>query len=140
MDGILLKNGEKKVAYGAWRNAVLLEGIKGIVVRTFAELRWNRTLTVMYLDEGEIMRREMHLVPVEGLLGGAAAGSIWMFSGFLRTGDVVDVGEGGILWDSTVRYGLVCEWSNVMWLDGGSEGDAVKVLEEAASNSSVGVD
>ena len=140
MDGILLKNGEKKVPYGAWRNAVIREGMKGTVVRTFAELRWKRTLTVMYLDEGEIMRREMHLVPVEGPLDGAPAGSVWMFSGFLRTGDVIDVGEGGILWDSTVRYGLVCEWSNVMWLDGGSEGDAVKVLEEAVSNSSVGVE
>ena len=140
MDGILLKNGEKKVPYGAWRNAVLLEGMKGIVVRTFAELGWKRTLTVMYLDEGEIMRSEMHLVPVEGPLDGAAAGSVWMFSGFLRTGDVMDVGEGGILWDSSVRYGLVCEWSDVMWLDGGSEGYAVKALEEGTSNSSVGVE
>ena len=140
MDGILLKNGEKKVQYDAWSNAVLLEGMKGIVVRTFAELRWKRTLTVMYLDEGEIMRREMHLVPVEGPLGVTPAGSVWMFGGFLRTGDVMDVGEGGILWDSTVRFGLVCEWSDVMWLDGGSEGDVIKALEEAASNSSVGVE
>ena len=140
MDGILLKNGEKKVPYDAWRNAVLLEGMKGIVVRTFAELRWKRTLTVMYLDDGEIMRREMHLNPVEGPLDDAKAGSVWMFSGFLRAGDVMDVGDGGILWDSTVGYGLVCEWSDVMWLDGGSEEDAVKTLEEAASNSSVGVD
>ena len=140
MDGTLLKNGERKVPYDAWRNAVIREGMKGIVARTFAELRWKRTLSVLYLDEGEIMRREMHLVPVEGTLGGAPAGSVWMFSGFLRTGDVVDVGEGGILWDSTVRYGLVCEWSDVVWLDGGSEGDAVKALEEAVSNSSVGVE
>ncbi len=140
MDGILLKNGEKKVPYDAWSNAVLLEGMKGIVVKTFAELKWKRTLTVMYLDEGEIMRREMHLVPAEGPLGEAAPGSVWMFSGFLRTGDVMDVGEGGILWDGTVRYGLVCEWSDVVWLDGGSEGDAVKALEEASSNSSVGVE
>lgn len=140
MDGILLKNGEKNVPYDAWKNAVLLEGTKGIVVRTFAELRWKRTLSILYLDEGEIMRREMHLEPVEGTLDGAPAGSVWMFSGFLRTGDMMDVGEGGILWDSSVRYGLVCEWSNVMWLDGGSEGDAVKALEEAVSNSSVGVD
>ena len=140
MDGILLKNGEKNVPYDAWKNAVLLEGTKGIVVRTFAELRWKRTLSILYLDEGEIMRREMHLEPVEGTLDGAPAGSVWMFSGFLRTGDMMDVGEGGILWDGTVRYGLVCEWSNVMWLDGGSEGDALKALEETASNSSVGVD
>ncbi len=140
MDGILLKNGEKKVPYDAWRNAVLLEGMKGIVVRTFAELRWKRTLSILYLDEGDILRREMHLVPVEGHLGGAPSGSVWMFSGFLRTGDVMDVGEGGILWDSTVRYGLVCEWSDAVWLDGGSEGDAVKALEEASSNSSVGVE
>ena len=140
MDGILLKNGEKKVPYDAWSNAVLLEGMKGIVVRTFAELRWKRTLTVLYMDEGEIMRMEMHLNPVEGPLGESAPGSVRMFSGFLRTGDVMDVGEGGILWDSTVRFGLVCEWSDVMWLDGGSEGDAVKALEEAASNSSVGVE
>ena len=135
-----MKNGEKKVPCDAWSNAVLLEGMKGIVVRTFAELKWKRTLTVMYLDEGEIMRREMHLVPVEGPLGEAAQGSVWMFSGFLRTGDVMDVGDGGILWDSTVRFGLVCEWSDVVWLDGGSEGDAVKALEEASSNSSVGVE
>ena len=140
MDGILLKNGEKKVPYGAWRNAVIREGMKGTVVRTFAELRWKRTLTVLYMDEGEIMRREMHLEPIEGPLDSAPAGSAWMFGGFLRTGDVMDVGEGGILWDSSVRYGLVCEWSDVVWLDGGSEGDAVKALEEAVSNSSVGVE
>ena len=39
MDGILLKNGEKKVPYDAWSNAVLLQGMKGIVVETVYKVR-----------------------------------------------------------------------------------------------------
>ena len=128
MVGILLKNGERKVPYDEWRNAVLREGMKGIVVRAFAELQFNRTLAVLYIDEDEILRREMHLGPVEGPLGGAPAGSVWMFKGFLRTGDVMDVGEGGTIWDGTVRYGLVCKWSDVLWLDGGNEKEVMDAL------------
>ncbi len=104
MDGMLLENGERKVPYDAWRSAVLREAVKGMVVRAFAELKWKRTLTVQYNDEGEIMRREMHLEPIEESLGTAPAGSVWMFSGILRMGDVIDAGDGGILWDSAVRY------------------------------------
>ena len=105
MDGILLKNGERKVPYDAWRNAVIREGMKGIVVRAFAELKWKRTLTVLYLDEDRIMRRVMHLEPVEGPLGDAQAGSVWMFSGFLRTGDVMDAGRG--VFSGTAQSGSV---------------------------------
>ncbi|MGC8618814.1 MAG: hypothetical protein ACP5UZ_08830 [Thermoplasmata archaeon] len=130
MDGILLKNGERKVPYDAWRNAVLREGMKGVVVRAFAELRFKRTLSVLHVDEDEILRREMHLEPCHEPLSGAPAGNVWMFREFLRTGDVIDVGEGGILWDSTVRYGLVCERSNVLWLDGGREEQVTKALDE----------
>ena len=140
MDGMLLENGERKVPYDAWRSAVLREAVKGMVVRAFAELKWKRTLTVQYNDEGEIMRREMHLEPIVDPLGNAPAGSVWMFSGILRMGDVIDAGDGGILWDSTVRYGLVCEWSGVLWLDGGGKEEVMDAMRDATSNPPTGVD
>ena len=52
---------------------------------------------------------------------------------------MIDAGEGGILWDSNVRYGLVCQLSYVLWLEGGSEEDVLDALREAASNNSDGV-
>jgi hypothetical protein len=85
------------------------------------------------------MRREMRLEPIGDPLGGAPAGSVWMFSGMLRMGDVIDAGEGCILWDSNVRYGLVCQWSSVIWLDGGCEEDVLDALRGASPNNSDGV-
>jgi hypothetical protein len=51
-----------------------------------------------------------------------------MFGGILRMGDVIDVGSGGTLWDSTIRYGLVCEWSDVLWLENGREEQVAEAL------------
>jgi len=128
MDGILLKNGERKAPYESWKQSVIREWMKCRVVRAFAELKDKERLTVLYLDEGEILRRVMRLEHIEETLDVASAGSVWMFSGILRMGDIIDVGEGGTLWDSTIRYGLVCEWSDVLWFENGREEQVVEAL------------
>lgn len=109
MDGTLLKDGERKVPYDIWKEVVVREGMKCKAVRVFTELREKDLLTALYLDDGEVKRRETKLKPIHVSTKGVIEGNLKIFDGFLRTGDVIDVDEGGTIWYSTVRYGLVCE-------------------------------
>ncbi len=39
----------------------------------------------------------------------------------IKGGNMIDLGEDGTIWSNTVRFGVACKWSEILWLDGGNE-------------------
>ncbi len=94
MNEKLIRNGERKFQYDVWKEAIVMEGMKGKVVRVFSEIRDWDALSVYYFDDDEVKRREMKLKPIHVSMKEVIEGYIKMFDGFLETRDIIGVGEG----------------------------------------------
>lgn len=120
----------RKVPYSKWREVLMEETLKGSVVRVFTEVCGMDRISFLYIDDDRVLRRTIPTVPY-GKIPGIRCRDVRGFRGFLRSGDVLDVGEGGTVFDCTVRYGIVTRLGEVLWLDGSNEDDVIEALKEA---------
>lgn len=116
------------------KDAVIDERMIGMAIRAFAELEDKRKIAILYLEEGDLRRYKMRTEPIEGHLGDAPAGKVRIFKGFVRRGDMLDVVEGGTIWDRSIRYGVVTRFSEVLWFEGGSEKQVMDALMESGKH------
>ncbi|MDA8054781.1 MAG: hypothetical protein M0Z77_03900 [Thermoplasmatales archaeon] len=129
--------GEVKLPLSEWREAVI-RGVAGNTpVDVYLMLYDKLNIVVLSVDNGKMVRREEptreygdpryddpFYDPLE-----------MMFRGWLNTGNVIDVGDGGTFLDYEVRYGVVCD-VGVLWLKDGKESDVIDVLTESMKSSS----
>ncbi|EQB64441.1 MAG: hypothetical protein AMDU3_IPLC00004G0019 [Thermoplasmatales archaeon I-plasma] len=131
---------EKKADYANWRAIVMRSARDRTPVRAFAEVEGKESVTILCPEDGRVVKR---LMPTERWVDPAKDnvdnletfciyGHLMSFRGMVRVGDVLDVGEGGTSWDKTIRYGVVDEWGDVVYLINGSEKDIMEALQEVS--------
>jgi hypothetical protein len=118
---------KRKVEYSKWMEVLKEETLDGKVTRVFTEVCGKDSISVFYIDEGNTLKRRMKTERY-GEIPGMRCRDVRGFSGFLRSGDVLGAGEGGTIYDSSLRYGLVTRSGGVLWLDRGNEWDVIETL------------
>ncbi len=124
--------GEIKLPLSEWKEVVKGGVADGTPVDVYLMLYDKLNIVVLSVEKGKIVRREEptreygdpryddpFYDPLE-----------MMFRGWLNTGNVIDVGNGGTFLDYEVRYGVVCD-VGVLWLKDGKEKDVIDVLTES---------
>ncbi len=128
--------GEIKLPLTEWKEVVIRGVADGTPVDVYLMLYDKLNIVVLSIENGKIVRREEptreygdpryddpFYDPLE-----------MMFRGWLNTGNVIDVGDGGTFLDYEVRYGVVCD-VGVLWLKDGKEKDVIDALTESMKPS-----
>lgn len=130
---------EYKIPFDRWKDVVVEESISGAetngsraVVRVFVEVE-GKGIAILCPEDGKVIRRNMETEPYVGL-DDPDHKDVRGFTGLVRRGDVIDVGEGGTYWDKTVRWGVVMDHGRITWLNGGTEEEVISTLTEASKN------
>jgi hypothetical protein len=108
---------KRKVKYSKWREILKEETLNGKVVRVFTEVCGKDSISVFYIDKGNIHKRTMKTKRY-GEIPGIRCKDVRGFNGFLKSGDVIDIGEGGTIFDHSVRYGAVTRLGEIVWRTG----------------------
>ena len=128
--------GEVKLPLSEWREAVI-RGVAGNTpVDVYLMLYDKLNIVVLSVDNGKMVRREE---PTREYGDPRYDDPFYdplqmMFRGWLNTGNVIDVGDGGTFLDYEVRYGVVCD-VGVLWLKDGKEKDVIDALTESMKPS-----
>jgi hypothetical protein len=121
---------ELKAGFPKWKDT-LLEEIDSRMTRVVSiELQRKEKVTVLCPESRGLIKKEFLTTPIGEPIGSVSG--VTMFVGNLREGDVVDVGEGGTIWDHDVRWGVVTKLGDVLYLEGGNEEDVMGALKSAA--------
>ncbi len=129
--------GEVKLPLSEWREAVIRGVADGTPVDVFLMLYDKLNIVVLSVENGKIVRREEPTVEYgDPRYNDPFYDPLQMvFRGWLNTGNIIDVGDGGTFFDCEVRYGVVCD-VGVLWLKDGKESEVIDVLTESIKHSS----
>ena len=131
---------ERKLPLREWRETVIMEGTDGTPVFVLVMLYDKENVAILSPEEGKVVRREE---PTEQYGDPRLDDPFYdprqkLFRGTVNSGYVIDVGERGTFFDDRVRFGVVCEGGVVIWLEDGTERDAIDVLAESMRSPPAG--
>ncbi|MEM3193115.1 MAG: hypothetical protein QW292_13730 [Candidatus Parvarchaeota archaeon] len=123
---------ELKAPYDEWKDIVIEEGMNRHPVMVFVEVRNSNVITFLCPENGRIVKRMMTTQKFDEKLDIEHGKELYTFKGVVRRGDVVDVGEGKNFWEPEMRWAVVAEFGNLVWLEEGKEEQVMEALMESA--------